>query len=892
MPDKRLNPDMLLKQLQEEERQSKCGKLKIFFGYAAGVGKTYEMLKEAHVAKEQGIDVVCGYVEPHDRPETALLITGLEQLPPLEFTYKGITLHELNLDRVLERKPELVLVDEYAHTNASLCRHQKRYQDINEILNAGIDVYTTVNVQHIESLCDIVAAITGITVRERIPDKFFDRADQVELIDIEPKELMKRLETGKIYHKAQAKQALDNFFTEDKLTALREIALRRTADRVSEQVKKQGHEDYIGEEAILVGLSPSSSNSKTIRTAARLASAFQSSLTALYVETPDFDSLSPQERKHLQDHIQLAGQLGAKIETVYGQDVPMQIAEYARLAGISIIVIGRSNSHQHFVRSNFSDRLTAYAPNRDIYIIPNEVFAPVSSHHVKKSPRKPSLADLFKAIAILLCATGIGLVFKALSFNEANIITVYLLAVLVTATTTCNRLLSLIFSVLNVLAFDFFFITPHFTLTVYNIAYLVTFVIMLTSAFISSSLTIKLKWQAQQSAQTAYRTKVLLETSQLLQQETDFEKLADITSSQLRTLLNRDIVFYLSKDNCLQEPKILMACEASPDYDKYVTENEKAVADWVLKNRKRAGASTGTLGNARCLYYAVRTADAAYGVVGIGLSQGEALDASVSELVLSILSECAIAAEKELLRKKQIEAQQRASAEQLRANLLRTISHDLRTPLTSISGNARVLMDKVLNDNTRHTLYADIYNDAMWLINLVENLLSVTRIENSRMSIETHTELLEDIINEALRHITHKKSNHSINVHMTDELQFVKVDSRLIMQVIINIVDNAIKHTPEGSEIAIKTYKEKDMVSVEISDNGNGINDLVKPKIFDMYYSAENPSGDSRRGLGLGLALCKSIITAHGGEISVYDNKPNGSVFKFTLPSEEVAIHE
>lgn len=377
MPIIRKSPEKILEQIHIEEHESKRGKLKIFFGYAAGVGKTYAMLEAAHEAKKQGIDVVAGYIEPHARPATAALVNGLEVISPLVINHKDITLNEFNLDAAIKRNPQLILVDELAHTNADGCRHIKRYQDIEELLKAGIDVYTTINVQHIESLNDIVASITKIIVRERIPDRIFDEAEQVELVDIEPSDLVTRLSEGKIYQKEQADRALGNFFTVENLTALREIALRRMADRVNKislKVKNENNKDYYTNEHILVCLSSSPSNSKIIRTAARMANAFKAQFTALFVQTSSFEKTSLENKKRLKENIHLAEQLGAKIEMVVGEDIPFQIAEFARLAGVSKLVIGRSTARNGFMRlmrKSFTDKLIEQLPNLDIHVIPD-----------------------------------------------------------------------------------------------------------------------------------------------------------------------------------------------------------------------------------------------------------------------------------------------------------------------------------------------------------------------------------------------------------------------------------------------------------------------------------------------------------------------------------------
>ena len=884
MEEMRSTPEEILRHIQEEEAENRRGHLKIFFGYAAGVGKTYAMLKAAHAAKRRGLDVVVGYVEPHARPQTAQLQNGLEILPKKDIQYNGITLHEFDLDAAIARKPQLILVDELAHTNAEGCRHRKRYQDVKELLEHGIHVYTTLNVQHIESLNDLVASITGITVQERIPDSVFDNADQVELVDIEPKELIERLNEGKVYQKMQAERALDHFFTVPNLVALREIALRRCADRVNRMSERSGSKanSRFTDEHILVCLSSSPTNAKIIRTAARMASAFKGCLTALFVETPDFASIDEKSKKQLRQNIRLAEQLGAIIETVYGEDIAFQISEFARLSGVSKIVLGRSSTRRSmlFRRPSLTEKITQLSPNLDIYIIPDQNTPPYTFRKSASQKLKLNPIDILKSAFILAVSTAIGFLFSWLGFSEANIITVYILGVLVTAVITSQRMYSLISSVISVLLFNFFFTDPRFTLNAYAAGYPATFLIMFVSAFLTSSLAVRIKKQARQAAETAYRTKILFDTNQLLSSEKDSAGIVSVTCNQLTKLLDRDILFYNVQDNELTAP-LFFPVHLEQDKTDYMTENEQAVASWVYHNNKRAGATTNTLGDSKCLYLSVRVGGDVYGVIGIAM-KGEALDAFENSIMLSILGECALALKNQKVTREREEAALLAKNEQLRANLLRSISHDLRTPLTAISGNAGILLanSENMEEEKRKQLYGDIYDDTLWLINLVENLLSVTRIEDGTMKLRLTTELLDEIIAEALRHTGRKSSEHQIKVKLTDALILVKVDARLIMQVIINLVDNAIKYTPPGSEF------------ITVSDNGSGISDEAKKHIFDMFYTANTEIADSHRSLGLGLALCKSIITAHGGNITVTDNLPHGAVFTFTLPAEEVKLHE
>lgn len=863
----------------------KRGHLKIFFGYAPGVGKTRAMLWAAHAAKERGTDVVVGCVRPNDQPQVMEWLGELERLPP--------SAREFNVDAAIARRPQLILLDDLAHVNAPGYRHARRYQDVEELLKAGIDVYTTVNVQNIESLTDVVASITGVTARERIPDSVFDSADQVELIDTEPQDLVGQA------HMKEARGKAGASLTLEKLTALREIALRRCADRVNlltESTRPKARSAYRTDEHILVCLSSSPSNAKIIRTAARMASAFRGTFTALYVETPDLTAMNESDKARLRANIRLAQQLGAAIETVYGDDIPVQIADFARMAGVSKIVLGRSTAaRRHFFsKPTLVERLIAAAPGLDVYVIPDSAAA-VERYHAAKLKRKHpvfSVADTLKSAGILAAASLIGFLFEKCGFTEVNIITVYILGVLITSVVVKNQIYSLISSAVSVLAFNYLFTEPHYSLLAYESGYPVTFVITFAAAMITGTLAARLKSNAKQSARSAFRTKILFDANQRLQQAGDRKQIDEITASQLVKLLGKPVVIYPAEDGRLGDPYILSVPEKRAPFA-IASGSERMVAEWVLKNNKHAGATTDTHSDALCLYLSIRINSNVYGVVGIAVD-GEPLDAFENSVMLAILGESALAMENQKNAREKEEAAILAKNEQLRANLLRAISHDLRTPLTSISGNASNLLSngERFDAATKRRLYADIYDDSMWLINLVENLLSVTRLEEGRMNLRLSAELLEDVVAEALRHVNRKSTEHELTVTHRDELLLVRVDARLIVQVIINIVDNAVKYTPKGSHISIVTRQKGGWAVVTIADDGPGIPDDKKPHIFDMFYTGSDRVADSRRSLGLGLALCKSIVTAHGGEITVSDNAPHGAVFTFTLPAQEALLHE
>ena len=650
------------------------------------------------------------------------------------------------------------------------------------------------------------------------------------------------------------------------------------------------------DEHILVCLSSAPSNPKIIRTAAKMADAFSGSFTALYIETPEFASLDETNKKRLKQNMKLARQLGAKVEIVSGDDVPYQIAEFARLSGVTKIVVGRSAAvKKHLIRKpTLTEKLIAHAPNIDIHIIPDGVEV---THYKAPKDKKASdfilsVHDLLVSVGLLIGATLLGYVFYGLGFTEANIITVYILGVLLISILTKYRAYSLASSLVSVILFNFFFTEPYFTMKAYEKGYPATFAIMFVSAFISSTLAIKLKDHAKKSAQSAYRTKILFDTNQLLQRADSENDIIAIAAHQLMKLLKRDIIIYPVVNNNIGEANIFLS-DGDEDEIKDIIIDEKEVAQWVLENNHQAGATTDIFSKAKFLYYAIRVNDKIYGVVGIHINE-KAIDSFESSILLSILGECAISLENKKIAREKEESELLAKNEKMRANLLRAISHDLRTPLTSISGNADNLLSNGdgFDVDTKHQIYTDIYNDAVWLTNLVENLLSVTRLEDGNMKLNKSAELIDEIIAEALNHINKRSVEHKITVCESDDIMLVDVDARLIVQVIINIVDNAIKYTPNGSEITISTERKDDMISVSIADNGNGIADDIKGKVFDMFYTGANKIADSRRSLGLGLALCKTIISAHGGEITVSDNNPHGAVFTFTLPVKEVDINE
>lgn len=852
--DNRPNPDQLLREIQNDGQEKAKGRLKIFFGYAAGVGKTYAMLDAAQTDSQNHIDVVAGYVEPHARPDTTAMLSGLEVLSPLTIEYKGILLKEFDLEAALYRKPELILVDELAHTNAAGCRHAKRYQDIQELLEAGIDVYTTVNVQHLESLNDIVASITHVTVHERIPDSVFDEADQVELVDIEPEQLIQRLTAGKIYQNDQAKRAMGHFFMKENLTALREIALRRTADRVNRKVMeersfREGKDYYTGEH-ILICISASPTNKKVIRTAARMANAFKAELIALYVETPDFENADKKQKQAVYDNMKLAKQFGAKPAIIYGEQPAYQIAEYAKSNGISKIVLGRTGStgkRKVVFRQNLIEKLTAQAPSLDIYIIPDQM--PVDHKKTKKRKNTFSWTDFGKMLTVLLSCT------------------------LVT----------------GVILYNLFLTEPRFTLEAYNPIYPFTFIIMLVAALITGSLTLRLKIQGRQEFLKSRRTEILLNTSHKLRRALGADQILSEGAKQAADLLERPVAVYNTVDGKLKTPEVFFPQQFAEDEKteikrKLLNEDERGVALWSLKTKHRAGRRTDTLPGAYGYYIPVFSEKQVFAVYGISLEEGQEITPFDKNILKAMINETAFAAEKYVLLNEQKKMILDSEKNKLRASLLRAVSHDLRTPLSGITGYSSILLEneKDLDCKTKQEIYLNLYDESMWLNNLVENILTVTKIDTEEEGPRTENLYLDDIIRDALKHVNSYRKDNQIQVELS-EPYVVKGDVHLVSRVLLNMVDNSIRYTQTGSTIVISAREENERIAVEVSDNGPGITDADKEKIFDLHFKTSNNNGDSRRGLGLGLSLCRTIIQALGGEIYVKDRQPNGAVFGFTL---------
>ncbi len=645
------------------------------------------------------------------------------------------------------------------------------------------------------------------------------------------------------------------------------------------------------DEHILVCLSAAPSNQKIVDTAAKMANALQARFTALYVQTGTKSEALDKEK--LEEHIRYAEMLGAEIVTTHGENIPVQIAEYARLSNVTKIVIGQSNARRNhfFSKSTLTEKLIEIVPDIDIHIIPDTV----KTRSYQKQPftwyvEKPSAKDYFLTVFIFAVCTFIGLLFQKLKFTDTNIVTIYILGVLVTSIVTDGYLCSIAGSFLSVVLFRFFLTEPRMSFHTYAVGYPVTFFIMLISSVLTGALAAKLKTHAKMSAQLAFRTQVLFDTDRLMQKAQGETEILDVTCTQLIRLLNRNITAYVVENGTLSGGKLFS--EEKEDTEDFLIPEEQRIARWVYENRQRAGASTQYFPQAKCLYLAIRNGNSVYGVIGIPL-QEEILDSFEYSILLSVINECALAMENAKNAAEKEKNAVLAKNEQLRADLLRAISHDLRTPLCSISGNADMLLSNSnrLDEATKHQIYTDIYDDSEWLIGVVENLLSITRLNDGRLKFKFTDQLLDEVISESLRHISRKHDDYKI-VADCEELVLTRMDVRLIIQVLVNLIDNAIKYTPSGSVICIRGIKKDGKAQISVEDDGPGIPEEMKPHIFEMFYTGKTTVMDSHRSLGLGLALCHSIIEAHNGTLILTDHDPHGCNFIFTLPLSEVTLNE
>ena len=876
------------------------GKLKILLGYADGVGKTYAMLDEAHNLLKSGVDVVVGYVEPHTRPETLQLLNGLPAIPPLHLERQGKRLNEFDLETALKRKPDTVLVDELSHENAQGVRNRKRYQDIEELLNAGINVYTTVNVQNIESLNDVVEDITKVSVKETIPDYIFDSAELVKLIDVAPEELLRRFEEGKVYRPELVPAATLSAFTIENLRLLREVALRKAAERIGhDNLNEYAGTDKVINQRFLVCIGPSPSSAKCIRWAARTAEAFHAPWSVLYVETEDSRYYTEEQQKIIRDHLDLAARLGAQIVTLNGHDISESVAEYAKLTGITNIVIGKSRKKKTFrslYETDLEDKLISKLPNTELYIIPDN-----DSVKAYKNPKQYywrrnfnfSWKDVLKSVGLLLAATLISFILRELNIGDQNIIMVYILSILFISRITEGYAYGIVFSVLSVLCFTYFFVEPYNTLDSIRAGYPITFLIMLLAALLTSTMMVRIKNQANLAADRERKTEVLYELNKQLLVTRGLGNIVGLTNEYLTSLYDRSVIFY-TEDPLDGGKGVIRQAPSDADASFLNSPNEEAVAHWVFFNKKRAGAGTDTLTGAGAFYIPILSQGNLLGVFGLSCVNASKLNHDNRAFLRIVASLVAMALERQRLSDEQRRIMIESEKEGMRSNLLRAISHDLRTPLTAISGASSAILENksTMDEQTHDKLLSDIREDSLWLIRMVENLLSVTRINEDAMSVTKTLQAVEEVVSESVSRVRGKYPGCSIKVKVPDELLLVPMDATLIEQVIINLLENAIKHSEKGSQIDLTVERTGGDAVFEVSDNGEGISPQELPTLFEGYSADRIRSADASRGMGIGLSICRTILKAHNGTIEAENKPEGGAVFRFVLPVEGMKTDE
>ena len=884
MPEEhvRPNPDELLARVQAEEARQARGKLKIFLGYAAGVGKTYAMLEAAHQRRSEGMNVVVGYVETHGRVETETLLADLPAIPRQQIAYRNTTLPEMDVDAVLAQRPQLVLVDELAHTNAPGSRHPKRYLDVEELLDAGIDVYTTVNIQHLESLNDAVAQITGVVVRETVPDRVLDEASEIELVDLPPPELLQRLEEGKVYVPEQAARAIRQFFRMGNLTALREIALRRAAERVDEQMRAYMQTRAIpgpwpAGERLLVCISSGPMGERLVRAARRLADELNAEWVALHVETPGAARLPQSSRDQVARVLRLAEELGARAVTLPGDSIADATISYARQHNITKIIAGKS-PRPHWItqlRGSVVDQIIYRSGNIDVYVITGET---PSAPPVVSSPWRPHRPWQRYAWSLVLVAvtTAISVPIHRL-ISPVNLVMLYLAAVVIAAL-YLGRGPAILAAMLGVLVFDFFFIPPYLTFRVSDTEYLLTFVVLFVISLVISSLAARAREQADAVQRREAQTVALYELSRDLAVAGDLQTIIQAVIRHVGATFGREAAVLLPDEGSAHELRVL---GLSPDST--LAENELAVAAWAFKQGQPAGRGTDTLPAAQVRYVPLKTARGVIGVLGVKPVQPDAyLTPEQRRLLEAFASQAALAIERAQLAEQARRAQLSQVAEELQSALLNSISHDLRTPLVSITGSLTSLEEDGdrIDEPTRRSLVTMAREEAQRLNRLVGNLLDMTRIEAGALKLVQEPADVQEVISAALERLQDRLAGRAVTVAAPAVM--APLDFVLIVQVLVNLLDNALKYSPPGTPIRVQAQISTDALEIAVADQGYGIPPEDLGHIFDKFYRVRRP--ESVGGTGLGLAICKGIVEAHRGRIWAQNRPGGGTVVTLALP--------
>ncbi len=886
MNDKRPDPDALLNRVQMEAAQERRGKLKVFFGACPGVGKTYAMLEAARAKKADGVDVVVGLLETHGRKETAALLQGLELLPPLELDYRGTQLMEFDIDGALKRRPGLLLVDELAHTNAEGSRHVKRWQDVQELLDLGVNVYSTLNVQHLESINDIVAQVTGVVVRETLPDKVLKMADEVELIDLPPDDLLKRLQEGKVYLPDAAQRAANNFFRKGNLIALREMALRITADRVGDQVQDYRRDKAITQtwattDRILVCVSPSPSSANLVRAAHRMAKSLKVGWIALYVETPSQIRLPGEARARAIQHLRLAEQLGAETATLSGQNFAEEVMDYARERNVTKIFIGKPPrySWRGFLNGSPVDDLLRVSGDIDVYATQGETADPREKRRTKAGLASRKFDWRGYAWALLTVAVSTAMAWVIFPHVElANLIMVYLLGILAVSYRQ-NLGPSTLASFLSVLAFDFFFVPPRFSFAVTDTQYIFMFLVMLLVGLSISNLTVRVRGQERLSRLRERRTAALYSLSRELASTWGTSALLDIAVKHISEVFESSVIAFLPDEH----GRLQVQCGAVRDFN--LTAKELGVAHWAYDLGQMAGRGTDTLPGTEALYLPLLASGEPVGALGVKPKNPEKLLIPEQlHLLEAFAHQTALAVAADKLLQKQQRTQMQVETEKLRSSLLSSVSHDLRTPLAAITGSASSLLENgdSLPPSTRRDLVENIHDEAERLERLVNNLLEMTKLESGAVQLKKELHVPGEIIGSAIARVEDRLGGRALLTHVPPDLPLVPMDALLIEQVLVNLLDNALKYTPEKSSLEITTEVRDGLWRVEVADRGPGLPEADLPRLFDKFY--RGPETAHKSGAGLGLSICKGIIEIHGGGITAQNRPGGGAVFRFTIP--------
>jgi two-component system, OmpR family, sensor histidine kinase KdpD len=883
MRAQRPTPEELLVRAHEEADARRRGKFTVFFGAAPGVGKTYAMLEAARAERAAGTDVVVGVVETHGRYDTAALLLGLELLPRRKITHNGVELAEFDLDGALGRRPALLLVDELAHTNAPGARHAKRWQDVEELLDAGLDVYATLNVQHLASLRDVVAQITGVVVRETVPDALFDRADEVRLVDLPPDELLERLRDGKVYIPAQAKLAAENFFRKGNLIALRELALRGTAERVDAQMQVYRRDHGIAgtwatTERVLVCVSPSPESARLVRAARRLAARLQGSWIAVFVETPQHVSLSALDRQRLADNLTLAEQLGAETLTLAAEEPAEKLLEYAKQRNVTKLVLGKPTHPRwrDLVRPGFLDTLIRLSGDIDVYVIAGE-----GDTTTVASPGHKAPVPLRGYLAAALAAAGATAV-SALAFGRselADVVMVYLLGIVVVASRFGHGP-SLAAAVLSVVAYDLYFIPPYFSFAVADFSHITTFFVMFVVAAVISALTQRVRRQAELARGRELRTSSLFELSRDLADARSIEELAQVVAAHIHAVFDCQTAIFL--------PGLAGNLDAASGATFLADERDRGAAEWVWLRERPAGVGTDTLPSARAHFVPLRAARGRVGVLALLPKDASRLrDPEQRQLLGTFAHQVAIAIERAQLSTQAQNAKVQIKTEQLRNSLLSSVSHDLRTPLAVVKGAGSALVEgnETLTPEARLSFAESIVDEADRLNRLVRNLLDMTRLEAGVLAVKKEWQSVEEIVGTALGRLEDRLRDRAISVDIPAVLPLVPCDALLMEQVLINLIENATKYTPEGTGIDLAARAVADDMEICVMDRGPGIPVGEEEKIFEKFHRAREVQG----GIGLGLTICQGIIAAHGGRIWAKNREGGGAAFCLTLPLSDAS---